>query len=69
MEAEGMNDFRTLGYRGPCPSYGTHHYIFRVFALDALLDLHGTIGESELKTAMKGHILGFGKLTGLYKRE
>ncbi|MBN8852070.1 MAG: YbhB/YbcL family Raf kinase inhibitor-like protein [Sphingobacteriales bacterium] len=69
MEAEGINDFRMHGYRGPCPSYGTHHYVFNVYALDTLLDLHRDVREPELKAAMNGHILGFGRLTGLYKRK
>lgn len=68
MEAEGLNDFRMRGYRGPCPSYGTHHYVFNVYALDTMLELHQDTREPELKSAMDGHILGFGKFTGLYKR-
>ncbi|MDQ1275686.1 MAG: hypothetical protein QG610_1261, partial [Euryarchaeota archaeon] len=31
---EGMNNFRKIGYGGPCPSSGTHRYYFRVYALD-----------------------------------
>jgi Raf kinase inhibitor-like YbhB/YbcL family protein len=69
MEAEGLNDFRMRGYRGPCPSYGTHHYIFNVYALDTLLDVQGVISEPTLKAAINGHILGFGRLTGLYQRK
>jgi Phosphatidylethanolamine-binding protein len=35
-----MNSFDTLGYTGPCPP-GTesHHYVFRLYALDVPLDL------------------------------
>jgi Raf kinase inhibitor-like YbhB/YbcL family protein len=69
MEAEGLNDFRMHGYRGPCPSFGTHHYTFNVYALDTMPDLHRDIKEPALKEAMNGHILGFGKLVGLYKRK
>jgi Raf kinase inhibitor-like YbhB/YbcL family protein len=68
MEAEGLNDFRMHGYRGPCPSYGKHHYVFNVYALDVLLNLHGDTREPDLKAAMDGHILGSGRCIGLYKR-
>lgn len=30
---EAVNDFGQPGWRGPCPSSGTHHYEFRVYAL------------------------------------
>src|SRR5581483_6277986 len=52
MEGEGLNDFRMLGYRGPCPSYGTHHYVLNVYALDTLLELRQDTREPELKAAM-----------------
>ncbi|HVW59217.1 MAG TPA: hypothetical protein VHC48_04250 [Puia sp.] len=57
------------GYRGPCTSFGTHHYAFNVYALDTVFDLQQDIKEPDLKAAMDGHILGFGKLVGLYKRK
>ena len=54
----------TNGYVGPCPPSGTHHYHFRVFALDQRL---GTIGSrEELLAAIKGHVLAEGELVGLY---
>ena len=36
---QGKNDFGKIGYGGPCPPRGTHRYIFRLYALDRLLDL------------------------------
>ena len=69
MEAEGLNDYRMQGYRGPCPSFGTHHYTFNIYALDTLLDLHPDTKEPDLKSSMNGHILGYGSLTGQYKRK
>src|SRR5258708_687538 len=35
---EGKNGAGRLGYVGPCPPSGTHHYEFRLYALDVMLD-------------------------------
>lgn len=65
---EGMNDFGKQHYGGPCPPSGTHRYFFKVYALDDLLELKPTATRTELEKAMNPHIIGFGELTGLYKR-
>jgi Raf kinase inhibitor-like YbhB/YbcL family protein len=64
----GTNDFRRLGYGGPCPPGGTHRYFFKLYALDAELDLESGITKAELLEAMQGHILAEGQLMGTYKR-
>ncbi|MCQ1537215.1 YbhB/YbcL family Raf kinase inhibitor-like protein [Methanosarcina sp. KYL-1] len=65
---EGINDFRKMGYGGPCPSSGTHRYVFRVYALDRQLELKAGAGRKELENAMIGHILAEGELVGKYAR-
>lgn len=65
---QGINDFGQPGYKGPCPPGGTHHYSFRIYALDTVLDLPGGISKQKLTEAMNGHILGMGELIGTYKR-
>lgn len=69
MEAEGENDFRVMGYKGPCPPFGTHRYRFHLYALDSLLNLPHKARAHELLQAIHGHILGYGETTGLYKRK
>jgi len=64
----GKNDFRKLGYGGPCPPGGTHRYFFKIYALDTLLSLESGSTKSQLLAAMKGHILAEGQLMGKYKR-
>jgi Raf kinase inhibitor-like YbhB/YbcL family protein len=67
---QGQNGFPGVGYAGPDPpSGGPHHYTFRLYALDALLDLpeYSTTRE-DLDRAMKGHVLGHGQLMGTYER-
>ena len=64
----GRNDFRNLGYGGPCPPRGTHRYYFKIYALDTKLDVGAGISKKELIRAMEGHILAEGQLMGKYKR-
>ncbi len=64
----GINDFRRLGYGGPCPPGGTHRYFFKLYALDCLLELEPGIQKRDLETAMKGHILEQATLMGRYRR-
>ena len=65
---QGINDFRRLGYGGPCPPGGTHRYFFKLYALDAALGLKPGITKDQLLTAMKGHILAEAQLMGTYRR-
>lgn len=66
---QGTNDFDKLGYNGPAPPKGSeHHYQFKVFALDQKLDLKPGCDKKQFYKAAAGHVVGRGKLTGLYKR-
>lgn len=65
---QGMNDFGHYMYGGPCPPSGTHHYFFKIYALDALLDLHEGASRKEVEAAMRDHIIAYGEQTGLYKK-
>ncbi|HTN05042.1 MAG TPA: YbhB/YbcL family Raf kinase inhibitor-like protein [Planctomycetaceae bacterium] len=62
---------RTTGYRGPLPppGHGTHHYHFKLYALDAPLSLNPGIDKPALLKAMQGRILATGELIGTYSRE
>ncbi len=63
----GKNGAGQNAYTGPCPPSGTHHYHFKVYALDALLDLKAGADKKALEEAIKGHILADGELVGLFK--
>jgi Raf kinase inhibitor-like YbhB/YbcL family protein len=65
---EGMNDFRRRSYGGPCPPSGTHRYFFKVYALNAKLDLSPTSRKRDVEKTMQGHVLAKGELVGLYRR-
>jgi Raf kinase inhibitor-like YbhB/YbcL family protein len=60
----------TTGYRGPQPppGHGTHHYHFKLYALDKRLDLPPEATKQQVLDAMKGHVLTEGELMGTYER-
>ncbi len=64
----GLTDFGENKYGGPCPPSGTHHYQFKLYALDTMLDLPTSTRKSQLESALQGHILEQTLLIGLYKR-
>lgn len=64
--AEGINNFGNVGYGGPCPPSGTHHYNFRVYALDIDLILPSGQSKDQLAEAVKGHVLAKGLITGVF---
>ena len=66
---QGMNDFRKHDFGGPCPPSGTHRYFFKLYALDAALDLGPNATKAQLEAAMKGHVIGQGELIGRYARK
>lgn len=65
---QGINDFGKTGYGGPMPPRGTHRYVFRIYALDAVLPSRSGITKTGLLKLMSGHILTEAKLTGKYSR-
>jgi len=66
--AQGKNGKNENKYAGPCPPSGTHHYHFRIYALDTKLDLPLITDKKALLKAMEGHILSSGELIGIYKK-
>lgn len=66
---QGLNDFRRVGYGGPCPPAGkSHRYFFKLYALDEPTNLKPRATKGQLLAAMKGHILAEAELIGRYKR-
>ncbi|HVW99557.1 MAG TPA: YbhB/YbcL family Raf kinase inhibitor-like protein [Candidatus Babeliaceae bacterium] len=65
---QGTNSANKIGYTSPCPPTGTHHYHFKLYALDTLLDLEPGITKQQLETALQGHIIDNAELIGLYRR-
>ena len=66
---QGSNDFGDNGYGGPCPpGSNAHHYNFRLYALDGVVDLASGASKDDLLKAMEGRIVRETTLTGTYKR-
>lgn len=67
--SQGMNSFKKASYNGPAPPPGkVHHYFFKIYALDAALDLKPGATKADLLNAMDGHVLAQGQLMGTYQR-
>jgi hypothetical protein len=66
---QGTTDFRSIGYGGPCPPSGTHRYFFKLYALDASLNLPPSTTKKDLERAMQGHLLQQVALMGKYARK
>jgi Raf kinase inhibitor-like YbhB/YbcL family protein len=66
---QGRNDFGRIGWGGPCPPSGTHHYRFTLTAIATALGLGGHPGGSDVQAALaRATVLGQAVLTGTYRR-
>jgi Raf kinase inhibitor-like YbhB/YbcL family protein len=66
---QGLNDFKRVGYGGPCPPPGKpHRYYFKLYALDTPLNLKPRATKTQVLEAIKGHILGEAQLMGRFGR-
>jgi Raf kinase inhibitor-like YbhB/YbcL family protein len=67
---QGRNDFRRVGYGGPCPPPGgPHHYVFRLYALNQARPLGAGASKQDVERAIRGHVLAEARLTGTYARQ
>jgi Raf kinase inhibitor-like YbhB/YbcL family protein len=72
QEPEGVPGTGTSGdahYFGPCPPDREHRYFFKLYALDAMLDLPENSDKTSVEKAMKGHVLAETSLMGKYERK
>ena len=67
---QGRNDFGNIGYGGPAPpkGHGTHHYHFKLYALDRTSGLQPGLTKEQLLHEIGGQILGQGELVATYER-
>lgn len=65
---EGKNDWKRIGYGGPCPPIGRHRYFFKLYALDTELPDMMSPTKADLEKAMVGHILEQAVVMGTYQK-
>ncbi len=65
---QGINDFKRIGYGGPCPPSGEHRYYFKLYALDQVLNEPPGLSKQKLEQLMEGKILDQCSLMGTYAR-
>ena len=65
---QGVNDWKQVGYRGPCPPLGRHRYFFKLYALDTVLPEFSSPTKAEVKAAMAGHVVAETQLIGTYQQ-
>ena len=64
----GKNSNNDNAFFGPCPPLGrVHHYHFKVYALDTMLQLDSTATQEQVERAMQDHIIAKGELVGTYE--
>lgn len=62
----GSNSWGKSEWGGPAPPSGTHHYVFKLYALKESVSLKPGATSKALETAIKGKILAEAKLVGLF---
>lgn len=65
----GLNSRGTLEYVPPCPPDREHRYFFKLFALDANLQLSPTTNKTDLLKTIEGHVIESAELMGRYNRQ
>lgn len=65
---QGINDFKRVGYGGPCPPMGTHRYFFKLYALKDRLNLPSGLTKEQVLEKIGDHIIGKAILMGIYSR-
>jgi Raf kinase inhibitor-like YbhB/YbcL family protein len=67
---QGTNSWNRIGYDGPAPprGHGTHHYHFRLYALNKPLTAPSGIDKKALLALMTGHVISQADLVGTYSR-
>jgi Raf kinase inhibitor-like YbhB/YbcL family protein len=67
---QGKNIRGVNGYLPPCPPAGArpHHYVFELYALDAMLNLPAGSNREDLLKIMDGHVLGKASIVGIFRQ-
>lgn len=63
---QGVNDYGSTGWGGPCPpdGTGTHRYVFTLLALDMAVGPRKGLTKAALLDTIGGHVLAEASITG-----
>lgn len=64
---EGLNDRQQVGYLPPCPPGGPRLFVFRLHALDTVLEGLQVPRRHHVEAAMSGHVLETAELTATFE--
>lgn len=66
---EGLCNGNTFGYEGPCPPENEHQYLFKLYALDKVLDIPDESDRKVVLKEMEGHVITEAVLSASYKKQ
>ena len=66
---QGLNDWKRIGYGGPCPPIGQHRYYFKLYAIDRCLPDMVNATKADVEKGMEGHVLAQATLMGTYQKK
>jgi len=65
---QGLCNGNTLGYEGPCPPENEHTYVFKLYAVDKMLDTDPTPDRKKVLQQIQGHTIDEVVLEGRYQK-
>ena len=63
---QGLTDFGEIGYGGPAPPDKEHTYIFRLYAIDSIIELDEGSSKNKIDEEIKNHVISETILTGKF---
>lgn len=66
---QGLCNGNTFGYEGPCPPENEHQYLFKLYALDKMLDIPAESDRKVVLEEMEGHVLAESALSASYRKQ
>ena len=65
---QGLCNGNTLGYEGPCPPENEHTYLFKLYAIDKMLETNPTPDRKKVLEQIHGHVIDEAALEGRYEK-
>ncbi len=65
---QGLCNGNTLGYEGPCPPENEHTYVFKLYAVDKMLDTNPTPDRKKVLEQIHGRTIDEAVLEGRYEK-